>query len=169
MAIRLVRHDISLVNPCCLFPITIFSFTCPEICFKRTHSMVLPMGSSESARPVVPQVDLLAFFWTQVQHLPCHWVPNPLKFYFFRHIFRVLQESIYFFIYCLGGKRRSEHHRYNCPIKGMTKISVNFPWSMQGKWSSLWEGSYGLPKALVSRKSHKREKKELVGRGESRL
>lgn len=83
MAIRLVRHDTSLVNPCCLFPITIFSFTCPEICFKRTHSMVLPMGSSESARPVVPQVDLLAFFWTQVQHLPCHWVPNPLKFYFF--------------------------------------------------------------------------------------
>lgn len=39
---------------------------------------------------------------------------------------------------------------------------------MHGKWSSMWEGSYGLPKALISRKSHKREKK-AEERADSRI
>lgn len=34
-AIRLNRHALPLVNPCSLFPITFFSFTCPEMCFKN--------------------------------------------------------------------------------------------------------------------------------------
>ena len=39
---------------------------------------------------------------------------------------------------------------------------------MHGKWSSMWEGSYGLAKEVISRKSRKRENKALAGRGESR-
>lgn len=33
-AIRLVKHDLPLVNRCSLLPVSTFSFTCPKMCFK---------------------------------------------------------------------------------------------------------------------------------------
>lgn len=69
----------------------------------------------------------------------------------------------------LGGKRRAEYHKYPWSIKAVTEISVDFPGSMHGKWTNVWEGSYDSPKALISRKSSKREKKALVGGEENRL
>lgn len=36
----LVRHDEPFVKLCCLFPNTVFSFMCPEMCSKRTCSII---------------------------------------------------------------------------------------------------------------------------------
>lgn len=39
---RFTRYDLSLVNPCWLFPVAYFSFMCPEISSKRTWFMFFP-------------------------------------------------------------------------------------------------------------------------------
>lgn len=59
-AIRLVRHDLPLVNSCLLFPVTTFSFMCPEMYIKA----LAPWFSQEpiwGQLAAVPWIVLLAF------------------------------------------------------------------------------------------------------------
>ena len=58
-AIRLVRHDLPLVNPCSPFPNTFFSFTCPEMCFKEHLLRDFPSDQSEADWLQFPGL----FFW----------------------------------------------------------------------------------------------------------
>lgn len=40
--IRLVKHDLSLANPCWLFSITLFTFLCLEMASRKIYSIIFP-------------------------------------------------------------------------------------------------------------------------------
>jgi len=53
-AVRLLRHDLPLVKPCWLFPVTTF-FTCPETCSRRARSVTVPVMTRRLTRPAYAQ------------------------------------------------------------------------------------------------------------------
>lgn len=49
----LIRNDLPLMNPCCLFCVISFSCMCHNLAFRRTCCTVVP-GRGEAHQPVVP-------------------------------------------------------------------------------------------------------------------
>lgn len=78
--IRLFRYCLPLVNPLCMFVVTIFSFTCLEVTSRWISLTAFP----GTAQPAVPRILLLAFlfvcfrFLTWASHSPFFSHQGPL-------------------------------------------------------------------------------------------
>lgn len=57
----MVRQVLLFINPHLLFPVTVFSSMCPQMCSKRTQSIILPVTEGKLSGLWLPRSSFLPF------------------------------------------------------------------------------------------------------------